>query len=133
MTSNNNVVPIILVAMNMEKSATLNLRVNPTLKSDAETILTRLGIPMSTAVDMFLNQVVLVGGIPFSVTVPKPPVDIDASQMTEAQLHTKLQRGYDDYTAGRTQNAADEEYAYFLENAVEDTDSELPFPYLTIK
>ena len=27
----------------------------------------------------------------------------------------------------------DEEYAYFLENAVEDTDSELPFPYMTIK
>ena len=91
----------------MEKSATLNLRVNPTLKSDAETILTRLGIPMSTAVDMFLNQVVLVGGIPFSVTVPKPPADIDVSQMTEAGFHTKLQRGYDEYKASKTQNAAD--------------------------
>ena len=91
----------------MEKSATLNLRVNPTLKADAETILTRLGIPMSTAVDMFLNQVVLVGGIPFSVTVPKPPVDIDASQMTESQLHAKIQHGYDDYKVGRVQNAAD--------------------------
>ena len=90
----------------MEKSATLNLRVNPTLKSDAETILSRLGIPMSTAVDMFLNQVVLVGGIPFSVTVPKSPADIDAAQMTEAQLHAKLQRGYNDYEAGRTHNAA---------------------------
>ena len=45
----------------MEKSATLNLRINPTLKSEAETVLSRLGIPMSTAVDMFLNQVVLVG------------------------------------------------------------------------
>ena len=90
-------------------------RANPTLKSDAETILTRLGIPMSTAVDMFLNQVVLVGGIPFSVTVPKPPVDIDASQMTEAQLHAKLQRGYDDYMAGRTQNATDA-FAKFRES-----------------
>lgn len=90
----------------MEKSATLNLRINPTLKSDAETILARLGIPMSTAVDMFLNQVVLVGGIPFSVTIPKPLMDINASQMTENQLHAKLQRGYDDYKAGRTQNAA---------------------------
>lgn len=99
----------------MEKSATLNLRVNPTLKSDAETILTRLGIPMSTAVDMFLNQVVLVGAIPFSVTVPKPPVDINASQMTETQLHTKLQRGYEDYKAGRTQNAADA-FAKFRES-----------------
>lgn len=52
---------------------------------------------MSTAVDMFLNQIVLVGGIPFSVTVPKPPVDIDAAHMTEAQLHAKFQQGYDDY------------------------------------
>lgn len=49
----------------MEKSVTLNLRVNPTLKSDAETSLSRLGIPISTAVDMFLNQVVLVGGFLF--------------------------------------------------------------------
>ena len=31
----------------------------------------------------------------------KPPVDIDASQMTETQLHAKLQRLYDDYKAGR--------------------------------
>lgn len=52
----------------MEKSATLNLRINPTLKRDAESVLSRLGIPMSVAVDMFLNQVVLSGGIPFSVT-----------------------------------------------------------------
>ena len=80
----------------MEKSATLNLRINPTLKSEAETVLSRLGIPMSTAVDMFLNQVVLVGGIPF-----------DASQMTDAALHAKLQKGYDDYRAGRTENAAE--------------------------
>lgn len=99
----------------MEKSATLNLRVNPTLKSDAEAILTRLGIPMSTAVDMFLNQVVLVGGIPFSVTVPKPPIDIDASQMTDSQLHVKLQRGFDDYKEGKIQNAADA-FAKFRES-----------------
>lgn len=91
----------------MEKSATLNLRVNPTLKADAETILARLEIPMSTAVDMFLNQVVLMGGIPFSVALPKPPVEVDASQMTEAQFHAKLQRGYEDYEAGKTQNAAE--------------------------
>ena len=98
----------------MEKSATLNLRVNPTLKADAETILSRLGIPMSTAVDMFLNQVVLVGGIPFSVTVPKSPADIDAAQMTEAQLHATLQRGYNDYKAARTHNDA-QAFAEFRE------------------
>lgn len=99
----------------MEKSATLNLRINPRLKADAETILSRLGIPMSTAVDMFLNQIVLVGGIPFSVTVPKPPADMDVAQMTEAQLHAKLQQGYDDYKESRTQDAA-EAFAKFREN-----------------
>jgi addiction module RelB/DinJ family antitoxin len=90
----------------MEKTATLNLRVNPSLKSEAETILSRLGIPMSTAVDMFLNQVVMVGGIPFSVKIPKQSADIDLSQMTDEQIHAKLQRGYDDYKAGLTMDAA---------------------------
>jgi len=74
----------------MEKTATLNLRVNPKLKSDAEIVLTRLVIPISTAVDMFLNQIVLMGGIPFSVTLPNPPADIDVYQMTEPQLHGKI-------------------------------------------
>lgn len=98
----------------MEKSATLNLRVNPTLKQDAESILGRLGIPMSTAVDMYLNQIVLVGGIPFSVTLPKAPEGIDMTRMSSEQIHDKLQRGYDDYKAGRTRNAA-EAFAQFRE------------------
>lgn len=91
----------------MEKSATLNLRVNPTLKQDAESVLRRLGIPMSTAVDMFLNQIVLVGGIPFSVTLPNAPESIDTTKMSEDQIHAKIQRGYEPYKAGRTQNAAE--------------------------
>ena len=89
----------------MEKSATLNLRINPELKSDAEGVLSRLGIPMSTAIDMFLNQVVLTGGIPFPVTLSNPPAEIDISQMTANQIHAKLQKGYDSYKQGRTQNA----------------------------
>lgn len=48
----------------MEKTATLNLRVNPTVKQRAEEVLTRLGIPMSTAIDIYLNQILLTGGIP---------------------------------------------------------------------
>ncbi|MCR4653308.1 MAG: type II toxin-antitoxin system RelB/DinJ family antitoxin [Eubacterium sp.] len=90
----------------MEKSATLNLRVNPVLKQDAESILSRLGIPMSTAVDMFLNQIVLKGGIPFSVTLPNAPESVDTTGMTEEQIHAKIQKGYESYKAGRTQNAA---------------------------
>ncbi len=91
----------------MEKTATLNLRVNPTLKQDAESVLGRLGIPMSTAVDMFLNQIVLVGGIPFAVTLPDAPEGVDATRMSNEQIHAKIQRGYEAYKAGHTQNAAE--------------------------
>ena len=91
----------------MEKTATLNLRVNPELKANAEMILSRLGIPMSTAIDIFLNQVVLSGGIPFSVTIPQMPADIDVNQMTSNQIHAKLQQGYEEYTENKTMNAAD--------------------------
>ena len=55
----------------MEKTATLNLRVNPITKQKAETVLKQLGIPMSVAMEMYLNQIAMVGGIPFSVTLPK--------------------------------------------------------------
>ena len=91
----------------MEKSATLNLRINPTLKKDAESVLSRLGIPMSIAVDMFLNQVVLSGGIPFSVTLPKAPAGVDVSSMSEAEIHAKIMKGYDSYKNGRSRSASD--------------------------
>lgn len=108
LTRNNNVVTIRMYGgAVMEKTATLNLRVNPTLKQDAESVLSRLGIPMSTAVDMFLNQVVLVGGIPFAVTLPNAPESIDATKMSEDQIHAKIQKGYESYKVGRTQNAAE--------------------------
>lgn len=90
----------------MEKTATLNLRVNPMVKERAEAVLSRLGVPMSTAIDMYLNQISLTGGIPFAVTLPKAPDSINADTMTDEELYAKLQKGYDDIQAGRTQNAA---------------------------
>ena len=51
----------------MGKTATLNIRVNPDVKENAESVLAQLGIPMATAIDMYLKQISLVGGIPFSV------------------------------------------------------------------
>ena len=73
----------------MEKTATLNLRVNPNVKKRAEEVLSRLGIPMSTAIDMYLNQISLTGGIPFAVTLPKAPDSINADFMTDEEFHAK--------------------------------------------
>lgn len=89
----------------MEKTATLNLRVNPTVKRRAEEVLSKLGIPMATAIDMYLNQIFLTGGIPFAVTLPKVPDAINMDCMTSDEIHAKLQKGYDDVEAGRIQHA----------------------------
>ena len=102
----------------MDKSATLNLRVNPTVKQRAEDVLVQLGIPMSTAIDMYLNQIFLTGGIPFAVTLPKAPQSVNADMMTHDEIHAKLQEGYDNVKAGRVQDAATA-FAKFRKDASE--------------
>ena len=66
-------------------------------KGRAEEVLSRLGIPMSTAIDMYLNQISLTGGIPFAVTLPKAPNSINMDLMTTEELHAKLQQGFSSY------------------------------------
>ena len=98
----------------MEKTTTLNLRVNPTVKARAEEVLSKLGVPMSTAIDMYLNQIYLTGGIPFSITLPKVPDSINMDMMTDEELDARLKRGYDDISLGNVEDAA-EAFARFRE------------------
>ena len=53
----------------MADTKTLNLRVDADLKHQAETIFANLGIPTSTAINMFLRTVVRYGGIPFDLRI----------------------------------------------------------------
>lgn len=85
----------------MQKSATLNLRVDPAVKRSAESVLSQLGLSMSTAVDMFLRQVSLTGGIPFRVALPEAPRSIDVDAMSDEQLLEALSRGLGESDEGR--------------------------------
>lgn len=98
----------------MEKTATLNLRVNPVVKERAEAVLAQLGVPMSTAIDMYLNQISLTGGIPFSVTLPKAPESVNMDRMTDDRIHAILKQGIEDAQQGRTR-PAEELFAEFRE------------------
>lgn len=91
----------------MEKTATLNLRVNPIVKERAEDILSKLGVPMTTAINMYLNQIYLTGGIPFSVSLPKAPEGINMDMMTDKEIYAKLQKGYNDISLGNVNNAGE--------------------------
>jgi len=89
----------------MEKTATLNLRVNPEVKKSAEIVLSQLGVPMATAIDMFLKQIMLTGGIPFAVTLPKAPNSINADMMSVSQIRNKLNEGLSDIDNGNERQA----------------------------
>jgi addiction module RelB/DinJ family antitoxin len=101
--------------MGLEKTATLNLRVNPDVKKNAETILAQLGVPMATAVDMFLKQVALTGGIPFAITLPKVPASINADLMSLSEIREKLRDGFADIESGNV-TPAREAFRKFVEN-----------------
>lgn len=47
-------------------NTTINIRIDKKVKKEAAHTLSELGLDMSTAVKMFLNQVVAVQGIPFT-------------------------------------------------------------------
>ena len=78
----------------MQKSATLNLRIDPEVKQSAESVLSQLGLSMSAAVDLFLRQISLTGSIPFRVALPEAPRSVDSNAMSDEELRAAFMKGY---------------------------------------
>lgn len=55
------------------KTANVTARVQPEIKRQAEEVLDRIGLPVSVLIDALYRQIIMTGGVPFSLTVPKPP------------------------------------------------------------
>ena len=55
----------------MAKTDTLHIRVEPRVKQRAEETLSDLGLSITEAINVFLNQVILNDGIPFEIRKPK--------------------------------------------------------------
>lgn len=89
----------------MEKTTTLNLKINPDVKRKEE-VLSELGIPMSVAIDIYLKQISMTGVIPFASTLPIVPASINADSMTTEEIHAKLKEGYNDIEKGNVQDAS---------------------------
>lgn len=53
------------------KNKLIHIRIEPTVKEKSEYIFNKLGINMSYAISLFLNQVILKNGFPFNVELPK--------------------------------------------------------------
>ena len=79
----------------MVKNETLHIRVNETVKANAENTLSKLGISISDAVTMLLYQIPLVGGMPFDLKIP----------VTDEALYKKLKNGMKQVNEGKVMDA----------------------------
>jgi len=59
----------------MKKSEIVTTRIEPTLKSNVEEVLSSLGMTPSDAINIFFNQIVLQRGLPFDVRLPQMTVE----------------------------------------------------------
>lgn len=90
----------------MAKTANVYVRLDPQIKDRSEAILNELGIPMSNAIALFLQQVVLQRGIPFELRLPeKKPTAYES--LTDEQFNALIEQGIADYAAGQVVSACE--------------------------
>ena len=72
------------------------IRIDSSIKQQASALFNRLGLDMSSAVNLFLYQCVLRGGLPFSVEIPPyKQKTLDAMAEAKEISHNPDVRGYD--------------------------------------
>lgn len=64
------------------------IRIDESLKKQATELFSQLGMDMSSAMNIFLRQCVMRGGLPFEVTLPKYKQDV-LDAMEEAKKLSK--------------------------------------------
>ena len=99
----------------MKETTTLSLQVDSLAKEQAEKIFSQLGMPLSTAVNLFLNQVRLTGKLPFEVALPKAPPSVNAETMSSKEVRKKLGQSLKNIEAGNCK-PADEVFSRFMES-----------------
>lgn len=74
------------------KTANVNARIDQNVKSQAEAILSRIGLPRSVAIDLYYRQIIIHGGIPFALTIPESSLPV-REKMTKTQFDRMMANG----------------------------------------
>ena len=74
----------------MAKTASLNIRIDPETKRSAEKLFGSFGITVTDAVNMFLHQSLMLGGLPFEVR--KPGYTMESSLKTTIRSKATIAR-----------------------------------------
>ncbi len=87
------------------KDSTVSARVENNVKLEAESILQKLGIPVSVVINSLYRQIIYKQGIPFSLSIPSIPKTADT--MSDSELNAKLQHSYEQSVAGKGRSFSD--------------------------
>ncbi|MCT7827189.1 MAG: type II toxin-antitoxin system RelB/DinJ family antitoxin [Lactobacillus iners] len=98
----------------MANTNVIYVRIDTTLKENAENILNQLGITPSSAIQMLYSQIVLQKGMPFELRLPtnKQEKPLGLGNLTKDELGKELQKGIDSFSTGK-QYSADEVDQFF--------------------
>lgn len=81
---------------NIPHTTNLNVRVDGTLKQEADLLFKDLGLNMSTAINIFLTKCVKTASIPFEISEPKPSRKLKKA-LKEAEQMQKHPEKYKSY------------------------------------
>ena len=73
------------------KSANVTARVQPEIKRQAEVVLEKIGLPVSVLTDTLYRQIMMTGGVPYSLTVSNLPT---RDSMADVEFNTMMEKGY---------------------------------------
>jgi DNA-damage-inducible protein J len=72
--------------------ATLNIRIDDTVKTDAQRVLDEIGLSMSNAITIYLTQIARLRAIPFRLSAELEPTDELIAAVNEAREEIRLNR-----------------------------------------
>jgi len=86
------------------KTANVTARVEPDIKAQAEAVMAKLGIPVSTAINIFYREIILWNGLPFRPSLPVN--DLKArDEMTKEEFDQRMAVGLEQAKQGMSSPA----------------------------
>lgn len=88
-------------------TTTVSLRMNRELKSQAEELFSSLGLNMTTAMLLFLNQAVCYQGIPFEIRRPNAETVAAMREADDICKHPERYQAYDSWAQAKAEILAE--------------------------
>ena len=84
-----------------KRTANVNIRVDPELKSAVEEVYAQFGITLGDAVNIFFRKSLMEGGLPFEMRLPKFNPSVEAAMMEakrmEGKSEEKIYNSWEEY------------------------------------